>query len=145
MSSISGFSTNSHLEDTGEDGGTGGGGGGSKDDKTSRGDPFAGTTTTSQASDPFAAFSVGGGDHFSSAGERKQNQVFRVVYIRTMSYNYSQPNAFCVQCTMYMYIHVGGAFKQSDLSAFDPFGMGETSFRVCSDGNHSTILGVFAV
>ena len=110
MSSISGFSTNSHLEDTGDDGGTGGGGGGSKDDKTSRGDPFAGmisaSTTTSQASDPFAAFSVGGGDHFSSAGERKQNRVFRVVYICTMSYVVEQLHSvYSVQC-IYMYMYM---------------------------------------
>ena len=74
MSSISGFSTNSHLEEAGEDGGTGGGGGGGmKEDRTPRNDPFAGTgsvsSTTSQTSDPFAAFSLrGGGDQFSSAG-----------------------------------------------------------------------------
>ena len=73
VSSISGFSTNSHLEEAGEDGGMGGGGGGGgKEDRTPRNDPFAGSSggssTVSQANDPFAAFSVPGSDHFSSAG-----------------------------------------------------------------------------
>lgn len=72
MSSISGFSTNSHLEEGGDEGATGGSVGG-KEDRISRNDPFAGTnsvssTTNSQTHDPFAAFSVPGTDHFSLTG-----------------------------------------------------------------------------
>lgn len=71
MSSISGFSTNSHLEETTEDSGVGGGGG--KEDRTPRNDPFAsssgGTSSSTQANDPFAAFSVPGNDHFSIPGQ----------------------------------------------------------------------------
>ena len=57
VSSISGFSTNSHLEDGGEEGG--------REDKQ-RSDPFASTSTSS--TDPFAAFSVPIGDSFASSG-----------------------------------------------------------------------------
>ena len=46
MSSLSGFSTNSHLEE---------GGGGSKEDKTHH-DPFSSTTGATR--DPFAAFTL---------------------------------------------------------------------------------------
>ena len=74
VSSISGFSTNSHLDEGGEEGGTGGGGGGGgKEDRTPRNDPFAGmigasSSTSQTATDPFAAFSVPGSDHFTSTG-----------------------------------------------------------------------------
>jgi len=56
VSSISGFSTNSHLEEGGEEG--------NKEDKQ-RSDPFGSTSTST---DPFAAFSVPiGGDPFASS------------------------------------------------------------------------------
>ena len=56
MSSISGFSTNSHLEDTGDDGSSNRGG----DDRTQtiKADPFGSTHSSSSAADPFAAFSL---------------------------------------------------------------------------------------
>ena len=80
VSSLSGFSTNSHLEEGGEEGGVTGGGGGGKEDRTPRNDPFAGSSggssTTSQANDPFAAFAVPGNDHFSLAGLYKTHYTF---------------------------------------------------------------------
>ena len=61
MSSISGFSTNSHLEEGAAEDAS------SKEDKQ-RSDPFA-SATSSTSTDPFAAFSVAGvGDPFTSAG-----------------------------------------------------------------------------
>ena len=69
MSSLSGFSTNSHLDEGTEEGG--GAGSGAKEDK--RSDPFATSSTTPR--DPFAAFTIpttsddafGGGRGFGSA------------------------------------------------------------------------------
>lgn len=61
VSSISGFSTNSHLEEGAAEDAS------SKEDKQ-RSDPFA-SATSSTSTDPFAAFSVAGvGDPFTSAG-----------------------------------------------------------------------------
>ena len=72
VSSISGFSTNSHLEETGEEGSMGGGGGG-REDRIPRNDPFAGSSggssTASLTKYPFAAFSVPSSDHFSLASQ----------------------------------------------------------------------------
>ena len=61
MSSISGFSTNSHLDDGGDD--SAGGGGAKLDDNKGRSDPFS----SNQSNDPFAAFSIPTGDPFSSS------------------------------------------------------------------------------
>ncbi len=56
VSSISGFSTNSHMDDGGEDSS------GKGDDKRTGADPF---TSTHTGSDPFAAFSLPPDDPFA--------------------------------------------------------------------------------
>ena len=94
MSSISGFSTNSHLEDGADDNtqsssslAVAAGGGGARDDK--KNDPFA-STSSAGGSDLFSAFSIptSSSDPFFSGGGA---------------------NAF--------------TGKPSDVSAFDPFGI----------------------
>ena len=60
MSSLSGFSTNSHLDEGAEEGG-----GGAKDDKTHH-DPFA--STGSSTRDPFAAFTLPAADASNFGG-----------------------------------------------------------------------------
>ena len=88
MSSISGFSTNSHLDEGVEDSSVGSG---AKTEDKRTGDPFASTQTSS--TDPFAAFALPPGDPFTSASQ-------------------------------------SGAFKTSNVSAFDPFGTSDP-FKVC--------------
>ncbi len=60
VSSISGFSTNSHLEDTATEP--------EGKEAPPKPDPFA-PSSSSSGGDPFAAFSVGAADTFGSAGE----------------------------------------------------------------------------
>ncbi len=92
MSSISGFSTNSHLDDGPEEVIN------KPEEKRNNTDPF----TSTQIADPFAAFSLPPGDPFGAGSQ-------------------------------------GGAFKPSDLSAFDPFGGTSDPFKV---GHYTQLLSV---
>jgi len=86
VSSISGFSTNSHLDEGPEEMTA------KPEEKRTVADPFS---STQAANDPFAAFSLPPGDPFGVSGPGQ-----------------------------------GGAFKPSDVSAFDPFGGSSDPFKV---------------